>query len=158
MTTTSLKTLIASAMLTLLAAPSANAGTETSTLQQKIPVTIQAYLDCAGEIVEVSGNLHSVLHHTINGKRATYTSHFQPMGLQGYGTVSGNMYNATGVTRQVINLSLTGVQQTFTFVNRYHFVGTGGAASFYVKQTSHLTVNANGELTSQVDNFDATCV
>jgi len=35
--------------------------------------------------------------------------------------------------------------------------GTGGAASFYIKQTSHFTVNANGELTSQVDNFDATC-
>jgi hypothetical protein len=157
MTSKSLTTLIASAMLTLLAAPSANAGAETGTLREKIPITIQAYLDCAGEIVEVSGNLHSVLHHTINGKRATYTSHFQPMGLQGYGTVSGSMYNATGVTRQVNTLSLTGAQQTFTYVNRFHFVGTGGAASFFLKQTSHITVNANGEITSQVDNFDMSC-
>ena len=157
MTRKSVTTLLASVMVTLLAAPAANAGATTETSQQKIPVTLFAFLDCTGELVEVSGNLHVVTHETINGKRATFTSHFQPMGLQGYGTVSGSMYNATGVTRQVNSLSLTDVQQTFTFVNRYHFVGTGGAASFFVKQTSHITVNANGEVTSQVDNFDSSC-
>jgi hypothetical protein len=157
MTSKSVTTLLASAMLTLLSAPAANAGATTETFQQKIPVTITAFLDCTGELVEVSGNLHVVTHQTINGKRATFTSHFQPMGLQGYGTVSGSMYNATGVTRQVNTVSLTGTQQTFTLVNRFHFVGTGGAASFYVKQTTHLTVNANGEMTSQVDNFDLSC-
>jgi len=157
LTSKSVTTLLASVALTLLSAPAANAGATTNTVSQKIPVSIVAFLDCTGELVEVSGNLHVVTHETLNGNRVTFTSHFQPMGLQGYGTVSGSMYNATGLTRQVNTVSLNGAQQSFTFVNRYHFVGTGGAASFYVKQTSHVTLNANGEVTSQVDNFDVTC-
>lgn len=157
MTRKSVTTLLASVMATLLAAPAANAGATTETSSQKIPVTLSVFLSCTGEVVEVSGNLHVVTHETINGKRATFTSHFQPAGLQGYGTVSGSMYNATGVTRQVNSFSLTDAQLTFTLVNRFHFVGTGGAASFFVKQTSHVTVNANGDVTSQVDNFDSTC-
>ena len=157
MTHTALTTVLGTTILVLLTSSDVSAAATTATFQQKVPVTLNVFLDCTGEMVEVSGNLHEVIHQTINGKRVTFTSHYQPMGLQGYGTVSGSMYNATGVTRQVHSFSLTGAQQTFTFVNRFHFVGTGGAASFYIKQTSHFTVNANGELTSQVDNFDATC-
>ena len=121
------------------------------------PLTLSVSLACTGEVVEVSGNLHVVTHQTTNGNRATFTSHFQPAGAQGYGTVSGSMYNATGITRQVNSVSLTSAQQTFTYVNRFHFVGTGGAASFFVKQTSHVTLNAKGEVTSQFDKFDSTC-
>jgi len=44
-----------------------------------------------------------------------------------------------------------------TYVNRFHFVGTSGAASYDVKQTQHFTFNANGELTSDVNIFEMTC-
>ena len=49
-----------------------------------------------------------VTHETVNGQRMAIKSHFQPMGLQGYGTVSGSMYNATGVTQQSQTLTLGG--------------------------------------------------
>jgi hypothetical protein len=155
---TALKTLLATAVLTLMSAPTANAAATTDTiLQDKVPVTITAYLACTGEMVEVSGNLHRLIRRTVNGNRVSYKEHFQPMGLAGYGTVSGDTYHATGVTQATHTFSLTGAQQSFTSINRFHFVGTAGAASFYVKETYHYTFNANGELTSLVENYDVTC-
>jgi hypothetical protein len=161
MTHTGLKTLLATAALVLLATPSAQAGADTGTTSTKIPVELAVFVDCdndgIGDLVRVSGNLHIVTHYTVNGNRITLKEHFQPMGLKGFGETSGAAYNATGVTQQMTSFSLVGPQTTQTFVNRFHFVGTGDAPSFYLKETRHLTFNAKGELTSQVDNFDLTC-
>lgn len=158
MTHGAMNTLLGTAILTLLASSNAGAAATTEKiLQDKIPITIGAYLACTDEVVEVSGYLHRLVRQTINGNRVSFKQHFQPMGLAGYGTVSGDTYHATGVTQTTHTFSLTGPQESLTFVNRFHFVGTGGAASFYVKTTSHYTVNANGEITSTVDNSEVTC-
>jgi hypothetical protein len=154
-------TLLATAALVLLAAPSAQGGADADTTSTKIPVELAVVVDCdndgIGDLVRVSGNLHILFHYTVNGSRVTLTEHFQPMEVRGFGETSGVAYNATGVTRQVTSFPLVGPQTTQTFVNRFHFVGTGDSPSFFLKQTQHLTFNAHGDLTSQVDNFDLTC-
>lgn len=157
MTRIALSTLLGTAVLTLLSAPAVHAGATTFTSQDKIPLTLAVLLPCTGEVVEVSGFLHRLVHQTINGQRVTFKSHNQPMGLTGYGTVSGDTYHATGVTQTTHTFSLSGAAESLTYVNRFHFVGTSGAASYYVKQTQHFTFNANGELTSDVNNFEMTC-
>lgn len=105
----------------------------------------------------MSDYLQRLVRLTINGNCVSFKQHFQPMSLAGYGTVSGDTYHATGVTQTTHTFSLNGPQEKLTLVNRFHFVGTGGAASFYVKTTSHYTVNANCEIASTADNSEVTC-
>ena len=47
---------------------------------------------------------------------------------------------------------------TDTSINRFHIVGTGGAPTYYVKDTVHLTVSRTGEIRASVDNASEECV
>jgi hypothetical protein len=44
-----------------------------------------------------------------------------------------------------------------TFVNNFRIIGQGPGNNFLLHETFHLTVNANGELTTIHDNFSVDC-
>jgi hypothetical protein len=44
-----------------------------------------------------------------------------------------------------------------TFINRFDMIGQGQAPNFSVHETFHVTVNADGSVTSFHDNFSITC-
>ncbi|MBI4420235.1 MAG: hypothetical protein HY560_05360, partial [Gemmatimonadetes bacterium] len=44
-----------------------------------------------------------------------------------------------------------------TYVNNFRIIGEGSGNNLLVHATSHITVNANGELTAVVDNFSVEC-
>jgi hypothetical protein len=46
---------------------------------------------------------------------------------------------------------------TSTFVNRFHIQATGGAQSFIVSETTHVTITPAGTVTVSFDNFSSTC-
>src|SRR5690349_10017888 len=58
----------------------------------------------AGEDVVFLRDHHVLLTSTVNGNKVRLQSHFQPQGLQGVGTVTGDKYNATGVTQETDNI------------------------------------------------------
>jgi hypothetical protein len=136
----------------MLAAAPAEAAT---TIEKNIP--FEATIDECGETITLSGTLIGIFTEQSLGTGGfLVTFHFQPQGVTGT-SISGVTYHATGLTRETTVVVPTGGLAD-TFINRFHIVGTGGAPTFYVKETLHLTVSATGEITASVDNFSEECV
>jgi hypothetical protein len=122
-------------------------------LMEEIPFSI--FVPCAndgnGEMVEGTFVLHIVI---TTDKDANVTkAHFQPQVSNLEGMDSGNRYNATGVTQEMLDKGAGA--NTYTYINRFHFVGEG--IQYYQYDTVHVTVNANGEVTADVSNTVVEC-
>jgi hypothetical protein len=85
-----------------------------------------------------------------------FSSHFQPQGVQGVDLVTGTIFRATGLTRDIVIFVPPG-GITETFINQFHIQATTGEESFIVSEVFHITITANGDITAFVDNFRATC-
>ncbi|MBA3585229.1 MAG: hypothetical protein H0W36_12015 [Gemmatimonadetes bacterium] len=126
-----------------------------------IPVVLEVSVPCAaggaGEVVVLSGKLHILVHETINDNRFRVKLHFQPQGVSGVGLSTGDKYQGTGVGEETFGGSFVNGQFSDTFVNNFRIIGQGPGNNFLVHQTLHITVNANGEVTAEVDNFSIQC-
>lgn len=117
------------------------------------------YVPCAaggaGEVVVFEGNLHVLTALTVDNKGGFHLkTHAQPQGLSGVGLVTGDKYQATGVTQDQTNVK---AGQTYTYVNNFRMIGQGPGNNYTVHTTFHYTVNANGELTVVHDNTKIDC-
>ena len=112
-------------------------------------------LDGAGETVTISGSLHVVSHTTVNDAgHVLIMTHFQPQGITGTGSVSGDRYRATGVTRSTFRGR---VGESDTYVNNFLLIGPGPNNNYTVHETFHFTINANGELTVVTGDLRIDC-
>jgi hypothetical protein len=137
--------------------PQFAAATET-TINQTFDVTLNVFVPCAnggaGEWISVSGPLHDLFHETVNANGFHVKTHDQPQGISGFGLVTGDKYQATGVTQFEANFTAA-IEQTF--VNNFRMIGQGPGNNFSVHDNQHITVNANGDITSSHDNFTTDC-
>lgn len=144
----------------LIAAATAPAWAEV-VINDSTEITFAAFVPCAnggaGEIVSLSGPLHTLISFTVNGNRVSGKTHFQPQGLSGTGLSTGDSYRGVGVTQSQFSGSLENGQYTQTSINNFRIIGQGPGNNFTVHENFHFTVNANGELTSYHDNFSADC-
>jgi hypothetical protein len=111
----------------------------------------------AGELVQLEGPLHVLISSTINGNNISGYTHFQPQGVSGIGLSTGDRYQATGVTQDHFKGSFNNGQFNETFVNNFRIIGQGPGNNFTVHENFHLTINANGDVTSFHDNFSTDC-
>lgn len=130
------------------------------TSSAKVPIDLLVFVPCAvggaGEEVHLTGNLHELLHFTLNANGGYQVeSHFQPQGVSGVGLTSGVKYQGTGVTRD--HFKISGLPWEQTFVNNFRIIGQGKGNNFLVHENFHVTVNANGEMTAFADNFRVEC-
>jgi hypothetical protein len=157
MTSTRLR--IASALV-VSAALSAPARAE-NVVNQSVDVDIEVFVPCAnggaGEVVALSGPLHTLITSTINGNKVSGKIHLNPQGLSGVGLDTGDRYHGTGVTQDHFNGSLQNGLYTETFVNNMRIVGQGSGNNFTVHESFHITINANGEVSSFRENVNADC-
>ncbi len=110
----------------------------------------------AGELVDLSGSFHVPLHVTLHDDgRFVFKEHFQPQGISGTGEVTGDKYQATGVTQDITVQGRVGV--TTTAVNNFRIIGQGPGNNYMVHVTFHVTVNANGTATAVVNNVKVGC-
>ena len=128
----------------------------------KDDIDFSAFVPCAddgnGEFIEGTGRLHALFRETVDANGGVHFGfHFQPMGLKATGLTTGDRYHATGVTQGSTSVGSGGLPISDTYINRFHLVGDGGAVTYYVRETIHVTFNANGELTAIVDNTEITC-
>ena len=110
----------------------------------------------AGENVVLTGFLHVLITGTFDASGSLHTTtHFQPMGVAGTGETTGDVYRATGITRDEAN----GIDVPFeaTFVNNFRIIGPGKGNNFLVHETAHVTVNALGEVTVLLDDLSIEC-
>jgi hypothetical protein len=147
---------------TLIGAPRVNdVGATAVTTNESIDVTLFVFVPCAnngaGEVIEVSGPLHILSHTTISNSGNFHTKiHFQPQGISGVGLTTGDKYQATGGTQEMFN-SNGPFPITDTYVNNFRMIGQGPGNNFLVHENFHITINANGTVTSVHDNFSIDC-
>jgi hypothetical protein len=120
----------------------------------KQPTTMVVVIPCNGDVVILEGDMHILMTFTLDGNGGVHVkSHFQPQNLKGT-SEAGNSYIGAGVTQDNLN---TKVGETSTYINNYRMIGKGQAPNFMVHETWHITINANGEVTAEVDNVKTTC-
>lgn len=124
------------------------------------PFSAVLFVPCAdggtGEDVAFQGFLHVLITETIDANGVAHTTtHFQPMGIAGTGLTTGDLYRGTGISRDQAN----GPEPPFeaTFVNNFRLIGQGSGNNLLIHAVSHVTVNANGEVTAEVDLSSNEC-
>jgi hypothetical protein len=115
------------------------------------------FLLCNGDPIHLSGTLLAVISETATPSGGLVVAiHFQPQGVTGVDQVTGTVFRAGGLTRDLIVNSPPG-GTTETFVNRFHIQATRGAESYIVSELFHVTVTPDGTVTVFFDNFTSTC-
>ena len=146
-------------MVALLGPTSALAAADTFTVSSSFPIDIVVFVPCAnggaGELVELTGSLHDLFHISFDGHGGFHLSVLDnPQGVSGTGLTTGAKYQGTGETRDNFN-GVVGFEETF--VNNFKIIGQGPGNNFLVHDNVHITVNANGTVTSFHDNFSVEC-
>jgi hypothetical protein len=147
-------------LLTALLGPtSASAAADSFTVSQTFPIDIAVFVYCAdggaGEWVALTGNLHDLFHITFDSSGGFHVSVIDnPQGISGTGLTTGAKYQGTGETRDSFN-GMVGFEETY--VNNFKIIGQGSGNNFLVHENFHITVNANGSVTSYHDNFSVEC-
>lgn len=155
-----LSLLIVVLLMAALAGPtSASAAADSFTVSQNFPIDIVVFVPCAnggtGEEVELSGNLHDLFHVTFTpsgGFRLSGSDN--PQGISGIGLTTGAKYQGTGITRFNFG-GRVGAEETD--VNNFRIIGQGPGNNYLVHDNFHITINANGTVTSFHDNFSVEC-
>jgi hypothetical protein len=139
------------------AGPSLSATTLTES--SVFPIDLVFFVPCAnggaGEDVALSGSLHDLFHVTTDGSGGVHVkSHDNPQGVLGTGLTTGQKYQGTGVTQNQFNLK---VGEQSTAINNFRIIGAGPGNNALVHDNFHVTVNANGVVTSFHDHFSVEC-
>ena len=152
---------LAVTVLTLIVAGVAYSQALALTTNQFVPFSQVAFVPCAnggaGELVLIEGTLHLQQHITINDNRANIKTHAQPQGVDGVGLITGDEYQATGVTQEQDSIPLVNGAFEFTFINNFRIIGQATDNNLQVHQTVHVTIDANGVVTTVVDNTSIDC-
>lgn len=149
--------ILAAALSAFLVANAASAGVLVNTAEPfELVVAVPCANGGAGEDVLLTGFLHVLITGTLDASGSLHTTtHFQPMGVAGTGLTTGDVYRATGITRD----QASGLDIPFeaTFVNNFRIIGPGTGNNLLVQEVAHVTVNALGELTVFLDRLTAEC-
>jgi len=125
----------------------------------RVPIDVAVYIPCAdagaGEVVTLSGDLHTVLRYTESARGTIHAaSHFQPQGISGVGETTGDKYQGTGVTQDEFNATV-GTEETF--VNNFRIIGQRSGNNVLVHSVFHITFDANGSIRALVDTLSVDC-
>jgi hypothetical protein len=155
--------LFAGAVLVIgISSTSSLAYAQASTFTESARFPIDGYVDAgecaaggAGEVVHVTGQLHGVFITTLDNAGGFHSKvHYNYQGVSGSGLATGDKYQATGVLQFQAN-GKVGVE--VTWVETFSLIGQGNGNNFLVHLNSHITVNADGTVIAEHDNFRAEC-
>jgi hypothetical protein len=122
----------------------------------RYPMDFIGYNDCTGEYTEVSGELHTSGVIVANDNTYHASIEVNPQGMTALGLSSGSVYHGSGLTRSSLT-DTSGPGYIFTFENRSRFNTSGPGNNYQLHETLHITFNANGVVTTVVDNFSFVC-
>src|SRR5688500_7907871 len=140
---------------------SGNADPAFTTMEREVtPLSGLLFNPCADEFIAISGEVRRVVASTFSDNRfrtSTYTSFHR---LSGVGVTSGTEYRGHGASRTssgrsfVFNPGL--FPHEFTTVDNLTLIGDDGQ-KLLLHQNTHITINADGTFTSEVDNPTLQC-
>jgi hypothetical protein len=128
----------------------------TSTTSTTTPLVGTVGSSCAPELIDVTGSVHVVQHTTQNSQGVmSQVFHLNVDGI-GTGQVSGNQYVFTQTTHQVFNRR-DDPSLEFTMTETIHVISSGGADDFRMRALLHVTINADGTVTTEVVKVERVC-
>jgi hypothetical protein len=147
-------------------APSSQTSQSTSTSQSaaalfhvSLKVDDESYNwdDCTNEWIHFTGYAQRVFDFTITGNKINGHSHYNPEGEKGEGLSSGIQYQGVGASNNSFSGSLINGSYTSSFTELISMVAPGRGNNLVWNFTSHITFNANGDVTVVRDNFKILC-
>ena len=127
--------------------------------QVTYPINDTVTNPCNGDVVQLTGEGHIVMHTTIDSSGGIHiidiTNTMGP--LQGVGFPSGVAYKANETVSSTINKNGQSPQFEFTFVMSEVLISQGPTPNFVTHTTVHATVSSNALVTAQVLNTKAEC-
>jgi hypothetical protein len=154
---TSIPTLVVLSLLVL--PPPVRVQAQNPATQTTYPVFATVNNPCNGDVVQVTGEGHIVMHFTMDNNGGIHivdiTNTMGP--LQGVGVPSGVAYKANETVSSTINDNGATPQFEFTFVMSEVLIAKGPAPNFVTHTTIHATVNSNGLVTANVLNTKTEC-
>lgn len=144
--------------LLALASTPAMAQANTVSSQQQIPLNGMVLFACDNfEPVRLTGTLHVVSHTTwdANGNLHTF---FRTNGqnVRAVGQITGRIFRLSGPFGVHTNHGSSGGFTTTVF-NDSLMISQGSSPNMRLRSRQHITVNANGVVTSVFDNFSLAC-
>jgi hypothetical protein len=126
-----------------------------------IPTQFHAQNPCAGgrfgEIVVFTGNQHLVFFESsMSNGHLNSKLQWNADDVTGIGQYTGFTYRATGVTQEHTITDVT-LPYDFTMINNYHIIGQGQATDMDLHETMHVTIDANGNLSAWVTDYNFSC-
>jgi hypothetical protein len=139
------------------AATPARAQATTTTTNENVPFTNSLFNPCNGDQVTFSGTLHVVNSMTTDASGGTHLkTHLNYQDVTGTGAPSGITYRVRTVTNEVVNDN-DGEQSEATVISTVKLIAQGPALNYFLRTVLHVTVNANGETTSTVQEVGFEC-
>jgi hypothetical protein len=149
---------LAAGLLALaLGAKPTQAQAETEKINDRATLEGELFNECTGEFVPYEGTEHFVLHITEDASGGFHFRGHTNVQVQGVST-SGAKYvaHATSNSHDFFSESA----ENFTFTQTVQFIRQGSETAeddFQVKGLEHVTVNANGEVTSSFEELEIEC-
>jgi len=107
------------------------------------------------EVVHISGVFHGVIAETVSPSgNDNFRFHINAKGI-GVGATSGATYQWNDAINDTENFH--GGSGVIAAPQTTALIGQGGVSDIHFRVRFHVTVNANGELTVMIDQFDAIC-
>ncbi len=124
--------------------------------------SVGQFVPCAnngeGEFVAFTGTIHDILHYSVNDNHALIDTFSNYQGFSGVGLTSGDRYRLTGGGHSLLSFDVNdGAPEADNFITTYNVIGQGQAPNLIFRDTSHFTMNANGEVTVVHSNFVIQC-
>ena len=125
-----------------------------------------AFVPCAnggaGEGVLLSGILHTQIHVTVSdGNRTNFKAQVKPQVVTGLGLSSGDVYRAVGLSHfhETVPFSseVGAGAAILNSISIFRLIGPGPDNNFQMHRRVHRTINANGQITSTVDDTSVVC-
>ena len=128
------------------------------TTNEFVPMDSIVEIPCAGDVVQLTGPLHVLMVTTIDATGGMHVKmHFQPQAVSGVSLITGDRYQATGVTQWQYYIPADQIGREFTLVNNFRIIGQGRGNNFLVHENVHATTNPDGTVTVDFDHLNIDC-
>ena len=116
-----------------------------------MPLYFLRSADCTGEVVEISGTIHTVNQIQADGSAM---GHFNYQNVKGLGLTSGNTYQTNAVDH--IRLSAP-FPSSITSVRSFLLISRGANSNLLIHVAYHITINGSGKMTAFIEDLDMQC-
>ena len=148
---------LTAALLVSAAATPAFGQATTTTTNETIPFTSTLPNPCNGDLVTFQGDMHVTNTVTTDaGGGFHLKTHVNYQNVTGAGVPTGNTYNVRTTSNETLNDNDPGQVET-TVIQTVKLITQGPALNYFLQLVYHITVNANGETTSEVSESRIQC-